>query len=95
MLLFHFTDDMAEIESAGMGWYLQPVSGFLCQGVCISIGSTNEGIIWMKVWIILGKVHHCNRLIYGGKKCPLMLDLFGVCEDIWSENTGNHMPTFI
>jgi len=57
----------------------------------------------MKVWIILGKVRHCNLLIYGGKKkerkkgkkSPLALDLFGVCEDIWSENTGNHMPTFI
>lgn len=29
------------------------------------------------------------------KNRPLALDLFGVCEDIWSENTGNHMPTFI
>lgn len=61
----------------------------------LSIGSANEGIIWMKVWIILGKVHHCNLLIYGEKTRPLTLDLFGACEDIWSENTGNHMPAFI
>lgn len=55
----------------------------------------------MKVWIILGKVHHCNLLIYEEKKkkrekkSPIALDLFGVCEDIWGENTGNHMPAFI